>query len=85
MALAGVGAWALINGGLVEFGLSEWPVISLVLGLAGAGAIIILGTLLARAHWLKFPALLRRAFHRHLSGILPADGSDPDAAAAGRR
>jgi uncharacterized membrane protein YcfT len=54
LALAGVGAWALINGGLVEFGLSEWPVISLVLGLAGAGAIIILGTLLARAHRLNF-------------------------------
>jgi uncharacterized membrane protein YcfT len=73
LALAGVGAWALINGGLVEFGLSEWPVISLVLGLAaGAGASA------------EFPALLRRAFHRHLSGVLPADGSDPDAAAAGR-
>jgi uncharacterized membrane protein YcfT len=53
-ALAALAAWALINGGLVEFGLSEWPVISLALGLAGAGAIIIMGTLLARAHWLTF-------------------------------
>src|SRR5450631_795018 len=32
----------------------------------------------------QFPALLRRAFHRHLSGVLPADGGNPDAAAAGR-
>ncbi|HXQ03255.1 MAG TPA: acyltransferase family protein [Bradyrhizobium sp.] len=54
LALAGLGAWALINGGLVEFGLSEWPLISLLLGLAGAGAIITLGTLLARAHRLNF-------------------------------
>jgi uncharacterized membrane protein YcfT len=54
LALAGLAAWALINGGLVEFGLGEWPVISLALGLAGAGAIVILGTLLARAHWLTF-------------------------------
>jgi hypothetical protein len=29
-------------------------------------------------------ALLRRAFHRHLSCVLPADGSDADPAAAGR-
>ena len=54
LALAGLGAWALINGGLVEFGLSEWPLISLLLGLAGASAIITLGTLLARAHRLNF-------------------------------
>jgi uncharacterized membrane protein YcfT len=54
LALAGLAAWALINGGLVEFGFSEWPLISLVLGLAGAGAIITLGTLLARAHRLNF-------------------------------
>jgi len=54
LALAGLAAWALVNGGLVKFGFSEWPLISLALGLAGAGAIIILGTLLARAHWLTF-------------------------------
>ena len=30
----------------------------------------------------EFPALLRRAFHRHLSRVLPADGGDADAAAA---
>ena len=54
LALAGLAAWGLINGGLVELGLSEWPLISLVLGLTGAGAIITLGTLLARAHRLTF-------------------------------
>jgi uncharacterized membrane protein YcfT len=51
-ALVGLGAWALINGGLVQFGFSEWPLISLALGLAGAGAIVIVGSLLAQAHWL---------------------------------
>ena len=30
------------------------------------------------------PALLRRAFHRHLSRLLPADGGDADVAAEGR-
>jgi uncharacterized membrane protein YcfT len=54
LALAGLALWALVNGGLVESGFSERPLISLALGLAGAVAIIVMGTLLARAHWLKF-------------------------------
>jgi uncharacterized membrane protein YcfT len=54
LALAGLALWALVNGGLVWFGFSEWPGVSLMLGLAGACAIIISGTLLARAHWLEF-------------------------------
>jgi uncharacterized membrane protein YcfT len=54
LALAGLALWAFINGGLVDFGFSELPLISLALGLSGACAIIIIGTLLARAHWLNF-------------------------------
>jgi uncharacterized membrane protein YcfT len=54
LALAGLALWALIDGSLVYFGCSEWPLISLGLGLAGACAIVILGTLLARAQWLTF-------------------------------
>jgi uncharacterized membrane protein YcfT len=53
-ALAGLALWALIDGGLVASGVSEWPLISLALGLAGACAIVIIGTLLARARWLDF-------------------------------
>jgi uncharacterized membrane protein YcfT len=53
-ALAGLAAWAVVNGGLVALGHSEWPVISLMLGLAGACAIITMGALLARMHWLNF-------------------------------
>ena len=53
-ALVGLAVWALVNGGLVELGFSEWPLISLALGLAGAGAIITSGTLLARMQWLTF-------------------------------
>jgi uncharacterized membrane protein YcfT len=53
-ALAGLAAWAVINGSMVAAGISEWPVISLLLGLAGACAIVTTGTLLARAHWLNF-------------------------------
>jgi uncharacterized membrane protein YcfT len=54
LALSALAAWAVINGGLVASGFSEWPLISLLLGLAGACAIVTLGTLLARAHWLTF-------------------------------
>jgi uncharacterized membrane protein YcfT len=52
LALAGLTLWALANGGLVALGVSEWPLISIALGLSGACAIVTLGTLLARAHWL---------------------------------
>ena len=54
LALIGLALWALIDGGLVYLGDSEWPLISLALGLAGACAIVILGTLLARAQRLTF-------------------------------
>jgi uncharacterized membrane protein YcfT len=52
LALAGLALWAVVDGGLVVLGMSEWPVISLMLGLAGACAIITIGTLLARMNWL---------------------------------
>jgi uncharacterized membrane protein YcfT len=54
LALAALALWAFVDGSLVKFGFSEWPLISLALGLAGACAIITSGTLLARAHWLSF-------------------------------
>lgn len=54
LALAGLALWAIINGSLVYFGFSEWPLVSLISGLSGACAIITIGTLLARAHWLDF-------------------------------
>ena len=54
LAVAGLAAWALVNGSLVVSGFSEWPLISLLLGLAGACAIVTIGTLLARAQWLNF-------------------------------
>jgi len=54
IALAGLALWALVNGCLVVADLSEWPLISLALGLAGACAIVTMGALLARAHAMKF-------------------------------
>ena len=54
MALGGLALWAFVNGSLVAIGVSEEPVISLALGLSGACAIITIGTLLARMHWLNF-------------------------------
>lgn len=54
LALAALATWALVNAGLVAIGASESKIVSLVLGFAGASAIITMGTLLARAHWLNF-------------------------------
>jgi uncharacterized membrane protein YcfT len=53
-ALAALALWALIEGGFVALGLSELRGVSLLLGLAGACAVITTGALLARAHWLDF-------------------------------
>ena len=50
LALPGLGLWALVNGGLVALGVSEWPVVSLALGFAGACAIIVTG--LAVGWWI---------------------------------
>jgi uncharacterized membrane protein YcfT len=52
LALAGLVLWALLDGGLVYSGISEWPLISLALGLAGACAIVTIGALLAGMRWL---------------------------------
>ncbi|GGI31123.1 acyltransferase family protein [Bradyrhizobium guangdongense] len=53
LALAALATWALVDAGLVASGASEWKIVSLLLGFAGACAIITTGTLLARAHWLN--------------------------------
>jgi uncharacterized membrane protein YcfT len=54
LALAGLAGWATVNTALVYDGCSEWPAISLALGFAGAIAIIVMATLLARKQWLGF-------------------------------
>jgi len=54
LALAALAIWAIADESLVQLGVSEWPLISLALGLAGACAIVTIGTLLAHAGWLKF-------------------------------
>ncbi|HEY0235212.1 MAG TPA: acyltransferase family protein [Afipia sp.] len=51
-ALAALALWFAINSALVFTGLSVLPGISLMLGFAGACAIIAVGTLLARGHLL---------------------------------
>jgi len=47
-ALAGLAIWGMINGLLVFNGLSELPLISLGLGLAGAAAVVSVSVLLAK-------------------------------------
>ena len=80
LALVGLALWALVNGGLVIVGLQR-----MAAGLAGARLCRRLrhhrDGHAAGAHAVaELPALLRRAFHRHLSRLLPADGGDPNAA-----
>lgn len=53
LAIAGLIVWAIVDWTLVSVGVSERPVMSLALGFAGACAIIVTGTLLARAHLLN--------------------------------
>ena len=84
LALIGLALWALVNGGLVMSGFSHWPLISLALGFAGAVRHHRDGHAAGAHAVAELPALLRRAFHRHLSRLLPADGGDPNAAAEDR-
>ena len=60
-ALAGLLLWGTFNALMVSGGYSEWPLISLLLGLLGAGAIITLAALLAQLR--TFDAL--RYFGEH--------------------
>jgi len=52
LACAGLAIWASADAALVYIGVSEWPVVSLILGFAGAFAIVTMATLLAHRHWL---------------------------------
>ena len=84
LALAGLALWAFVNGGLVSVRPQR-----LADRFAGARARGRLrhhrdGHAAGARALAQFPALLRRAFHRHLSRLLPADGGEPDAAAAQR-
>src|ERR1700733_13497441 len=54
LALATLALCAIVDEALVKAGVSEWPVISLMLGLAGACAVVTVATLLARAQWIDF-------------------------------
>jgi uncharacterized membrane protein YcfT len=48
-AIAGLALWAMVNGLLVLLGLAAEPLVSLALGLVGAGAVVSLSALMARA------------------------------------
>jgi uncharacterized membrane protein YcfT len=52
--LAALAAWALAEASFVALGWSELRGVSLMLGLAGACAVITTGTLLAHARWIDF-------------------------------
>lgn len=73
--IAIIAAWSIANGYMVFAGYSEYPGISLALGLIGAAAVVRFAALLSRAR-VRFPALFRPALDRHLSRLLPAHGGD---------
>lgn len=52
--ILGLAAWAVAHGILVFAGMGDMPVMSLILGFAGACSVIVTGTLLARMHWLQW-------------------------------
>ena len=65
-------------------GFSDWPLVSLALGFAGAGAIIVMGTLLARMQWLNFLRYCgEHSIVIYLAFFLPM-AVDPNAAAEDR-
>lgn len=47
LAVSGLIGWAITNGALVWSGMSEWPLVSLALGFAGAFAVVAVAALLA--------------------------------------
>ncbi len=49
-----LGAWSVANGYMVFAGYSEWPGVSLALGLIGAAAVVRFSALLSRAHVFDF-------------------------------
>ena len=56
-ALVGLALWAIVNGVLVFKGYGDLPVMSLALGLVGAGAVVSMAALIARADvmaWLRY-------------------------------
>jgi uncharacterized membrane protein YcfT len=50
-ALAGLLAWALINGWFTMLGIDQTPIIGILLGFAGAAAIVAVGSLLSKMNW----------------------------------
>lgn len=52
LAVAALCGWAIFNAELVSLGWADLPGVSLLLGLVGAFAIIMTGTLLAETRWL---------------------------------
>lgn len=50
-AVIGLTGWAMLNGYLVQAGYADWPLVSLMLGFAGVGAIIAVSVLLCRIEW----------------------------------
>lgn len=72
LGIAGLLAWGVLNGVLVFEGHAQLPVVSLLLGLIGAGAVITLSALMARSgafSWLEYAG--RNSIVIYLAFFLP--------------
>lgn len=72
LGLAGLLAWGVLNGVLVFEGYAQLPVVSLLLGLVGAGAVITLSALMTRSGafgWLEYAG--RNSIVIYLAFFLP--------------
>jgi len=56
LACSTVLIWALINGWFTVLGIDQTPVISILLGFAGAAAIVAIGSLLSEMNWTRWLA-----------------------------
>ena len=52
-AAVSLAGWSIFNGYCVQSGVADWPVVSLMLGFAGVGAVLVLAVLLAQVEWAK--------------------------------
>jgi uncharacterized membrane protein YcfT len=76
LAAGGLAVWGAVNGAAVFSGVSALPVVSLALGLAGAGAVVTFATLLSRVNFMAaIRACGRHSIVIYLAFFLPMAAS----------
>ena len=72
LALGGLAAWALLNLEGVVYGFARVPGLTVIFGLVGAFAVVVLSSLLAGARWMRWLAYCgRHSLIIYLAFVLP--------------